>query len=501
MRLFLFLLPIFLLANPTLDEVLNYPKSYYRDFWLTEYLKKAKNEQAENIYNEITYKKSYHLKLLAKRYPPYKFIYECKHINKNNWSEYGYKCIVDNGFRLRDLKNMSDDEIKSLLDYLPASKIKTEISIIFNKNYKKAFQNLDVFYDIFFKYTPDIEIPEIYINNIAKDKRFYYLLSLVVRSNKKNIKNSLLNIAYKNINEKDKFLLALNAIDLNRNNLAIKILKSKKNKTNQDNFWLYLLTKNTKYAKELLDNTRLDFYTLYIYEKFHKNYKIDKVKIFNTAKVKYDIDNPLDVIQFYKDKSKIKDYFKFARELDNKKTKPLKALILDKAFRYTKNYYIMPKYDLNDLNISQKALFYALARQESRFIPAQTSRSYAIGVMQMMPFLIRSFHPKEDMESFFTAKVNVKYAKKHMTWLMKNLNDNPLFVSYAYNGGIGFTKRKVLNYFKFKGEYEPFFSMEMVPYSESREYGKKVLTNYVIYKTLLGEKTTLHKELKKEKKD
>jgi soluble lytic murein transglycosylase len=83
-----------------------------------------------------------------------------------------------------------------------------------------------------------------------------------------------------------------------------------------------------------------------------------------------------------------------------------------------------------------------------------------------------------------------------MKWLMSKLNDNPLFVSYAYNGGIGFTKRKVLNYFKFKGEYEPFFSMEMVPYSESREYGKKVLTNYVIYKTLLGEKTTLHEILK-----
>jgi soluble lytic murein transglycosylase len=500
MRWILFLLPIFLLANPSLDEVLDYPHTYYRDFWLTEYLKKSKNVQAENIYNEITYKKKYHLKLLANRYAPYKVIYDCKYVTKKNWIDVDSECIVQNGFRLRDLKKMGDEEIKSLLNYIPDSKTKTEIEIIFNKKYKKAFKGKDIFYDIFLKYTPDIEIPDIYINNIVNDKRFRYLLHKVVRSKKNNIKSSLLNIDYKMVNDRYKFDLALNAISLNRDNLAIKILKSKKYKKNRDKFWLYLLTKNRKYANELLDNKRLDFYTLWIYEKFNKNYKLDQVKIFNQVDPKYNIDNPLDVIKFYKDKSKTKDYFKFAKELDNQKELPLKALILDKAFRYTKNYYIMPKYNLSDLNISQKALFYALARQESRFIPAQTSRSYAIGLMQMMPFLIKSFHPKEDIESFFTAKVNVKYAKKHMNWLIKRLN-NPLFVSYAYNGGIGFTKRKVMNYFKFKGEYEPFFSMEMVPYTESREYGKKVLTNYVIYKTLLGEKTTLHEVLKQVKKE
>jgi len=495
MKWILFILPIFLLANPTLDEVLNYPRTYYRDFWLTKFLKQSKTQQAEDIYNEITHKKKYHLKLLANRYAPYKEIYNCKYVTKNNWIDVDSECITQNGFRLSDLRRMGNEEIKSLLDYIPESKTKTEIEIIFNKNYDKSFKNLNIFYDIFLKYTPDIEIPEIYINNLVKDRRFKYLLNLVVRSNKMNIKKSLLNIDYKMVKDNDKFSLALNAITLHRYNLAIKILKSIKYKKNRDNFWLYLLTNKKVYANQLLNNTRLDFYTLYIYEKFNKKYKIDKIKTFNTNNPKYNIDNPLDVINFYKDKAKTKDYFKFAKILDSNKTLPLKTLVLDKAYKYTKNYYIMPNYDLSDLNISQKALFYALARQESRFIPAQISRSYAIGLMQMMPFLIRSFHPKEDIEQFFTTKVNVKYAKKHLKWLMKKLN-NPLFVSYAYNGGIGFTKRRVLNYFKFKGQYEPFLSMELVPYSESREYGKKVLTNYVIYQTLLGEKTTIHKIMK-----
>ncbi len=495
MRFLLFLIPLFLCAIPPLNEVLNYPNSYYKDFWLIQHLKKTTNPQtAENIYNEITYKKDFHLKLLSKKNPIYKRLYECLHINKDNYLNYSYKCIVNNGFKLSDIKKMDIDEIVTLLNYIPQSKIKTEIEILFTKNYKKIFKNRDVFYDLYLL-IPDIEIPDIYLNNLAKSKRFGWFLSYIIRSKREKIKKSLLNLHYKEIKDKYKFELALNAINYKRYNLAVKILQSKKEKTTQDIFWLYLLTKDKKYANKLLNHKRLDIYVLYIYEKFNKQYKIDKVKIFNSIRPKYDINNPLDVIKFQKDKAVIKDYFQFAKQLDAQANLPLKTIILDKAYKYTKNYYIMPNYNLKNLNTKQKALFYALARQESRFIPAQTSGSYAIGLMQMMPFLIRSFRPKEKFEDFWRDDVNVKYAKKHLLWLMKNLNNNPLFVAYAYNGGIGFTKRKVIPYFKYKGEFEPFLSMEMIPYSESREYAKKVLTNYVIYMNLLGQKITLHQLL------
>ena len=346
--LLFFILPIFLLANPTLDEVLKYPKSYYRDFWLTEYLKQSKGKEAEKIYKAITHKKNYHLKLLANRYPPYKKIYECKHVNRYNWKKEPIECILKHGFSVWNIKRMKLKDIQELFNILPDSKVKTRLEIVKNKDYKKAFKDNDLFYSIFLSYIPDVYIPEIYINNIAKDRRFKYLLALVVRSHRYKMKKSFLKINYKALSDRNKFVLALNAIDLHRYNLAVKILESKQNKTNQDNFWLYLLTKKQKYANELLNKNRMDLYTLYIYEKFHKPYKLDKLKVYNTAKVKYDINNPLDVIQFYKDKAKTKDYFKFAKTLDNKKMLPLKALILDKAYHYTKNYYIMPKYNLND---------------------------------------------------------------------------------------------------------------------------------------------------------
>ena len=499
MKFLIFLLPIFLLAIPSLKEVLTYPASYYRDFFLVQYLKKVKDvKQADLIYSKIRYKKDFQLKILAKKFPKYLKIYDKKHINRYNWRKYSAKTIIKNGFPLGDVLKMKSEDVKKLLNYLPPSKLKDEIEIVFKKDYKRAFRNKDYFYKIFFSLQPDIFIPSIYINNLANNKRFHYFLELFVRDlKKKKIKRSLLSVNYNSVNDKDKFLLALNAINLQYINYAVEILKSIKKPSTKEYFWLYSLTKNRYYANKLLKNRRIDFYTLYIYEEFKKEYVIDKSRIFNKVnKPKYDINNPVDVIKFYKKYSKVKDYFKFAEELDHKKTLPLKTLVLDKAFKYRKNYYILPKYDLDDLDLSTKALFYSLARQESRFIPAQTSRSYAIGLMQMMPFLIRSFKPKEDIKEFFTDKVNVKYAKKHVLWLKKRLN-NPLFVAYAYNGGIGFTKRKVIPNFKFKGLFQPFLSMEMIPYGESREYAKKVITNYVIYYNMLGGSITLHKILKK----
>jgi soluble lytic murein transglycosylase len=495
-RFLLFFIPIFIWAIPPLDEVLNYPHSYFRDFYLTQYLKDVKNlKEANRIYNSITYKKRKHLYILSKKFLKYKKIYNCKYPNKKNFKNISYKCILENGFKLNDLKRMKNDDIIDLLNSLPKSDIKLEISAFLNKDYKKLFKNKNAFFDFFLQIPVDIDIPSIYLNNLANDKSFYYFLNFIVRKQNFNLlKRALLNIDYNNLSDKEKFLLALNAINFNYISYAVKILKTIKNKTNKDIFWLYLLTENKKYANKLLNNKRLDFYTLYIYEKFHKKYKIDNVKIFNTSDVIYNIDNPLDVIKFNIDYN-TKNSFKFAKKLDNKKMLPLKTLVLDKAFKFQKNYYIMPKYKLDDFNITSKAIFFALARQESRFIPAQISHSYAIGLMQMMPFLIRSFHPKEDISKFFETDTNVKYAKKHILWLSKRLNFS-LFIAYAYNGGIGFTKRKVMPFFNFKGIYEPFLSMEMVPYTESREYGKKVLTNYVIYYNKLGGHITLHKLLK-----
>lgn len=266
-------------------------------------------------------------------------------------------------------------------------------------------------------------------------------------------------------------------------------------KTSKVDFWLWQLTKKQKYFNVLLNRSRMNLYTLWIYEIANKRPFIKRKIIYNSVKnPKYDETNPWDVLRFFDDFKKTKNFFKFAKQLDNSKTEALKAIVLDKAFHFKINIFITPKI-YEDKNLSFKSFVYAIARQESNFIPAMVSRSYALGTMQIMPFLVRQM--KGNVFNQFDYNENIKLGAKHLKWLFSKLND-PLMVAYAYNGGIGFVKRRVIPKFKYNGEYEPFFSMELVPIDESREYGKKVITNFVIYSHIFGDKNmSLHKLFKK----
>jgi soluble lytic murein transglycosylase len=81
---------------------------------------------------------------------------------------------------------------------------------------------------------------------------------------------------------------------------------------------------------------------------------------------------------------------------------------------------------------------------------------------------------------------NYEYADEHVSFLDKSLK-HPLFIAYAYNGGYGFLRKHIKTKKLFsKGEYEPFMSMELISYDESKKYGKKVLANYIVYSKILG---------------
>ena len=119
--------------------------------------------------------------------------------------------------------------------------------------------------------------------------------------------------------------------------------------------------------------------------------------------------------------------------------------------------------------------------------------------MQIMPFLSKALaiELKEPYDIFkqLEAKTNLRYANKHLNFLEHRLN-HVLFIAYAYNGGIGFTKRKILKAGLFKkGRFEPYLSMELIPYDESKKYGKKVLVNYLLYNNMMNphNKLTLRK--------
>ena len=259
-------------------------------------------------------------------------------------------------------------------------------------------------------------------------------------------------------------------------------------------FWLYLLTKNKEYLNTLLKSYHINMYTLLAADMENKRYPKSIITPFINRSRVYGIDakNPID---WAKMKAKMNipnaNLEDLAEDCESQATIGMHTFLKAKACNYRKSYFPMP-YRRNMKHFAKKrqALIYAIARQESRFVPASVSRSFALGMMQFMPFLIKHIAKKKgeyiDLDMMFSPYKSIEYANFHLDYLNKYLF-HPLFVAYAYNGGIGFT-RKLLrkpDYFR-PGDFEPYLSMEKMTNVEAREYGKRVLTNYVIYLNKLG---------------
>ena len=265
-------------------------------------------------------------------------------------------------------------------------------------------------------------------------------------------------------------------------------------------FWQYLAGKNDLILKKLSESVDINIYSLYAKE----HYKIHPDNYFITlqSSSKKSVKDLRDPFTWNKVLAEIKStpkekLYDLAEEYDAKNLIPAQSFIVERASGYKLHGFIMP-YDryMKDLSRDDKALYYALMRQESRFIPAALSRSFALGLMQMMPFLVKALdkevkYKRHSLHDMFDPKINLMYAKTHIKWLQYRVY-HPLFIAYAYNGGIGFTKRHITQDGVFSNApYEPFMSMELMANSESREYGKKVLSNYVVYKKILGEEISI----------
>ncbi len=494
--IFFLLIPVFLFSL-NLSEILSHPKSYVRDFYLTEFMRETNNSTlAFKAYSSLYKVKLFkHTRLLSK-FSEFKDIYRCVNVKKEYLREVDISCILNNGLSLKTISKLDKKDLMYLYMKLPESKEKEAVKAFLYNDFSNIFKNRDLGYYFILNY-PDKKIDQFIKDfSIFEDKYFHLFVKSAVLNRLNKIQKSLNELNYQNFNDKVKWWLFLNAMTLNDEKRAFDILYSIQNKNTKINFWLWLLSGKRGYLNNLLSNDRIDFYTLYAYEEAGKKFKNIKTDIiYNSVKKPlFDQKNPWDVLKFFDSLHNSKNLFALAKQLDSNNSLALKAIVLDKAFHYKYNFFIIPEM-YNDNNISFKAFVYAIARQESRFVPASISRSYALGTMQIMPFLVRSY--KGDVFRQFDYKENVKLGVKHLKWLFSKLHD-PLMVSYAYNGGIGFVNRKVKPFFKYKGKYEPFLSMELVKYDESREYGKKVLANYVIYSHIFGDKNlTLHKLLKK----
>jgi len=276
-------------------------------------------------------------------------------------------------------------------------------------------------------------------------------------------------------------------------NSAYRIYKERWEK-DKSLFWLYLVTKNGEYLSMLKQSYHINMYTLLAADITKSKYPktIITPKVSKSSIWGIDAEDPIDWAKMkHKLFSGNVDPDELAEDCESEETIGMHTYIKARACNFTKSYFPMPYRDfMKQYPVERQALIYAIARQESRFVPASVSRSFALGMMQFMPFLIdhvaKQKGEKIDYDDIFKPLKAIEYANYHLDYLTRYLY-HPLFIAYAYNGGIGFTKRLIRKKGNFRpGPFEPYLSMERMKNIEAREYGKRVLTNYVVYMNKLG---------------
>ncbi len=137
-----------------------------------------------------------------------------------------------------------------------------------------------------------------------------------------------------------------------------------------------------------------------------------------------------------------------------------------------------------------RALLYALMRQESKFKVEATSRVGARGLMQLMPRTAsyvakdRSLRYRSGRERLYDPAFNLELGQTYVDYLIEGAADRDLFhLAAAYNGGPGNLRR-----WKRSMEIaDPLLFIESIPSRESRDFVEKVLTNFWIYRDRLGQ--------------
>ncbi|WP_296457209.1 lytic transglycosylase domain-containing protein [Phenylobacterium sp.] len=137
-----------------------------------------------------------------------------------------------------------------------------------------------------------------------------------------------------------------------------------------------------------------------------------------------------------------------------------------------------------------RALVYAIVRQESAFNPGAVSHAGAYGLMQVIPGSAalatgdRSFQRRP--RALLDPATNLKVGQDYLAYLMdRGVGPDLLKMVAAYNAGPG----AVLNTLQKVGDDDPFLMIECLPALETRNYVEKVMAAYWTYKRMFGEET------------
>lgn len=137
----------------------------------------------------------------------------------------------------------------------------------------------------------------------------------------------------------------------------------------------------------------------------------------------------------------------------------------------------------NDLD---EAWVYGLMRQESRFVTVAKSDAGARGIMQIMPATARWVARQLGMRDYRNSSIhrmdtNFTLGTYYMKSMLSRFNDSPVLATAAYNAGPTRARQWCA-----ETPLEGAIYIETIPFDETREYVKKVMSNTEYYAELFG---------------
>jgi soluble lytic murein transglycosylase len=141
-----------------------------------------------------------------------------------------------------------------------------------------------------------------------------------------------------------------------------------------------------------------------------------------------------------------------------------------------------------------EAWLFGLVRQESRFVADARSSAGAMGLMQLMPATAKWVAAKLGLKGYRQAivtdlDVNISLGTYYLRHVLDTLDNQPVLASAGYNAGPGRARA-----WRSDAAMEGAIYSETIPFNETRDYVKKVMTNAAYYARMFGRGLTSLKE-------
>jgi len=154
------------------------------------------------------------------------------------------------------------------------------------------------------------------------------------------------------------------------------------------------------------------------------------------------------------------------------------------------------------LPLNDKALAYAIARQESEFNPVAKSGAGALGLLQLMPKTAKSV-AKAQKISYSQEKLsqdasyNAILGSHFLSDQLARFDNSYILTFIGYNAGSARVSDWISRYGDPRGQNIDGVVdwVERIPFTETRNYVQRVMENYQIYQARLGGKPDISRDM------